>query len=613
LCCEKKTNKHKTNTKTTVGRNKKRKKQKKTECKLINAMKQPPTSKFKMKQGKIKSQFSQHILYAFFVILGWSCFIVVISTSIIANDERIKIDRAEIEEGNIVNLVKVENEEKGENRGMMRGMDLSSYSNNNSLSGISIEQENKNRKKRDTLVEVVKADNNEALNMNDSKQDVKVVTDVSAISNNQSVDKSIPVVDVDVNVDVNVKVNVDVDVDEETKSNKDKAVTEKLMPLLEISNVEVLTDEPNEGTIPTPKAHIAENNESLSKMSIPVNDQNTEITLNTNTTNAATSHKKVSIFMNTWINPNTTNVANKIVYDQLELLDIQPLLANATLYYSHFGDLGKWPINACQAKRPCVKLTAQEEGDESITMQYLYEHCVANPDERVLYIHNKGSYTRNPNNRVLRNVLMKAVTSRECLEMPTSCSACSSQFPGYPGHYPGNMWVADCNYIVKLIPPNKFGEAKEQLMNRLNSLTRRIEDTDIFEARLDDGLGIRFHNNTKWMIDRPSWFGTERFAIEQWLGSHPDLQPCEVFSPKDGIPSVAYANFKRMKLYAEGLTPKLRSGPGLPFTKFWTQKIRINPWYRANGRLFEYKALYSKVPDESSWFYSFWEGVPRVK
>ena len=110
------------------------------------------------------------------------------------------------------------------------------------------------------------------------------------------------------------------------------------------------------------------------------------------------------------------------------------------------------------------------------------------------------------------------------------------------------MWVADCDYINLLIAPNEFEQRKAEVARSMQNATRKLlpdkDDNDYYITELDDGTRFRFHNKSRWMIYRESWLGTKRYAMEHWLGSHPDFQPCEVFSTKDGLPQFQYDSLR---------------------------------------------------------------------
>jgi roadblock/LC7 domain-containing protein len=283
------------------------------------------------------------------------------------------------------------------------------------------------------------------------------------------------------------------------------------------------------------------------------------------------------------------------------MIDSQPLLANATVHYSRFGALDiDWP--GC-GNRTCLEIVAQPKGDEVMILQPLHEYCVKNTLDRVVYIHSKGTYTATRSNEVLRNVLMKAVMSTECIDMANSdgtCNTCSTQLQALPFTcYTGNMWVAECAYVKKLIPPKDYEPAKQKIHKEVSNATKRIGNSKFFKVNLDNGTTtFKFKETTFWQIERESWFGGARYAMEHWLGSHPDLKPCDVFSRSDpGTPTIGYS---AKKLNVTALVPRLRVSMKGAFAEGGFQ-----PWFMHEGKLYEYKALYSKVPDNSSWFYRY--------
>lgn len=294
----------------------------------------------------------------------------------------------------------------------------------------------------------------------------------------------------------------------------------------------------------------------------------------------------------------------QIIKSQLDAIDQQPLLANATIYYSRFGYLAeKWP--ECKGRK-CINLVSKEEGDESSTIQPLFEYCKANPFDKVMYIHSKGTFTPTTKNDALRNMLMKAVTSTECVGMPSdgSCSACSSRNSAVPtNHFVGNMYIAQCEYIQKLIPPKDFGAAKARSVEKLKKGTR-LEDPAYWKYVTDFGDGTKWNFwNTKWQLDRDPWMGVGRYAMEHWLGSHPDYQPCEVFGYEQ---KVTYELADTLDL--ANLEPRLHIGTTMSFTQYWgniEDSTTLNPWFLRDGRLWEYKELYSKLPDKGHWMYSY--------
>jgi hypothetical protein len=322
--------------------------------------------------------------------------------------------------------------------------------------------------------------------------------------------------------------------------------------------------------------------------------------------------RKIAIFYNTYVNPKNTALGKSIIKSQLKRINSSLSLDNSTIYYSRFGHLEeKWPMSTClhNRSRDCIAITEREEGDETDTLQYLYEYCRNNIENRVVYMHTKGSFTNSNANKILNEVLMKAITSNECLlKMGTNgidCNTCSSQFDGTFAFYHGNMWVADCDYVIKLIPPNEFEPRKSALMKKvLNSVKPLGQKNSLLI--LDNNTSFKFDNRVKWQIERPSWVGTERYALEHWIGSHPFMKPCDVFSPKNGAPKFSYKNIASHKKALKVAEPNIEFAPG--DLNSWTRrKALLNPWFHSlDCIVYQYKQLYSKEPPKSSWVYKYW-------
>jgi hypothetical protein len=117
----------------------------------------------------------------------------------------------------------------------------------------------------------------------------------------------------------------------------------------------------------------------------------------------------------------------------------------------------------------CIHMQHYESGFELLTLQRVYEYCQYNVnansdynvDERVVYMHNKGSYHSELGkaDRVRRHLTL-AVTNEKCLNPPDdSCSACGLNFfTVWSLQFPGNFFSTKCSYVNKLIPPDEFPE-----------------------------------------------------------------------------------------------------------------------------------------------------------
>jgi hypothetical protein len=138
-------------------------------------------------------------------------------------------------------------------------------------------------------------------------------------------------------------------------------------------------------------------------------------------------------------------------------------------------------------------LRQDETGSEMETLALIWQHCNLNPNGKVVYMHSKGSFHPSTNNNMMRQFLTRGALSEECTFLPETCNVCSSRMSPTPHpHTPGNMWLARCDYVRKLIDPMTFVDA----MNKVD---------------LSDQGNV------------PEWcLGRERFA--QNTGSIPTLQ-----------------------------------------------------------------------------------------
>jgi hypothetical protein len=95
-----------------------------------------------------------------------------------------------------------------------------------------------------------------------------------------------------------------------------------------------------------------------------------------------------------------------------------------------------------------------EQGDEGETLHALWKYCKEhdNRQRKVVYLHSKGSFHPKPQNDKLRRFLTEGALSPECANLPDTCDVCSSRMSPLPHpHTPGNMWLARCDYVAKLV------------------------------------------------------------------------------------------------------------------------------------------------------------------
>lgn len=110
-------------------------------------------------------------------------------------------------------------------------------------------------------------------------------------------------------------------------------------------------------------------------------------------------------------------------------------------------------------KNPKFKqVKSVRNGSESSTQVLVWEHCKQNPQDRVLYFHNKGSKRIMPKNRKLRQALDCFVLNPGCLDaLDRGYDTCGMRISPQPHlHHPGNFWWAKCTHVNQLIDPRSF-------------------------------------------------------------------------------------------------------------------------------------------------------------
>ena len=170
---------------------------------------------------------------------------------------------------------------------------------------------------------------------------------------------------------------------------------------------------------------------------------------------------------------------------------------------------------------PCNHRMHYDTGYEEKTLNELSKHCKAHPDESVVYFHNKGSYNDNIQHdnwrRHMTNAIFDYTTCLQCVtttihnKSHNKCDTCGLLYTAFPfPHYAGNFFASSCEYINKLPYPSDFAGGMDALTEDIKQRRTRGELT------------------TKLFFDAPYNFGISRYAMEHWLGSHPQHQPYDI-------------------------------------------------------------------------------------
>jgi len=212
----------------------------------------------------------------------------------------------------------------------------------------------------------------------------------------------------------------------------------------------------------------------------------------------------------------------------------------------------------------------RKHGNEKDTLHDLFEYCSnsTTDDSLVVYLHSKGSFTPTQENDRLRVFLTRGALSTQCLNLPKSCNVCSSRMSPLPHpHTSGNMWLARCSYIKKLIDPLHFDQYMRTHIRRKGPAPCQ-------------GFG--------------------RFSSEHWVHSHPTSAPCDLYTKPDYVWN--YDNVPRQNFEME-----LRAAPRFPLKTYMIQSpcSRFESGLHIQERLIEYQKLYNQTPPTAWWGWNF--------
>jgi len=107
----------------------------------------------------------------------------------------------------------------------------------------------------------------------------------------------------------------------------------------------------------------------------------------------------------------------------------------------------------------------------------------------------------------------------------------------------------------------------------------------------------------------PQNLGLEQYSVEHWIGSHPDLKPCDA-APMNSISESSNEVFDF--LWAQA--PRRSSAPlGLLSQERETKVLEkpdivLREYYYLAGNYFRWYKLYNKSPPSSSWI---WQRFPN--
>jgi hypothetical protein len=263
-------------------------------------------------------------------------------------------------------------------------------------------------------------------------------------------------------------------------------------------------------------------------------------------------------------------VANRTEHDRVQHLVMDQLSYLKSYHHPVFVHTIGYPLSIPNT----TLLEHHTTASEHVTLHSLWDYCQSHPQDKVVYLHSKGSLRVTRSNDRLRQLSTLGALSDECAThtdniVSNLCSYRISPFP-HP-HVPGNMWLAHCSYVKNLLEPNIFQE-------QMNTVRQRLE--------------VKPHV-------RPSFIGNGRYSAEHWIHTHPSAKPSDLYTNSEY--SWGYNITKEH--YEEGdFEWKLAPRYGIDH---WPQAGRTR-FSDLTHRLKEFRLLYNITPEKDWWGWNFW-------
>jgi len=276
---------------------------------------------------------------------------------------------------------------------------------------------------------------------------------------------------------------------------------------------------------------------------------------------AAPPEPDTTVFFNAYVPKASSESATAIIFEQMSALATGPGWGRvSSVEYVTIGNASHLDCDRCNHAGHF------EEGDERVTLNRLFEYCKAqappggkSTNKLVAYVHDKGSYHYTPKNERLRRMLMHAVSSciadedqsgRPNKLRSNQADVCSARFSPVPHfHSSGNMWVARCDYVAKLLGPQTFSQHMELVHPNITGNPAIVRPST---GKWGRDLAVK---------DYEACFALGRFSLEHWVHSHPKVRPCDVYP---GDFKWQYHNMPLLDTWNSGKRPRPEPGPKCP-------------------------------------------------
>ena len=305
-----------------------------------------------------------------------------------------------------------------------------------------------------------------------------------------------------------------------------------------------------------------------------------------------------NVFYQIYVTNNGRDQAMKAVEAQFEVLG-RGQHQKIRLYVSSAG-ISRQDAEAIsslcngQSNIECKHVKSQEDKMYGMALSILKRFCGSNPASNVVYLANYlPGFSENHVDRIYDTSQIQTMTASVLSEACTpseTCNVCGSSFYPLPFlGFSGNMFSASCRYVDKLLPFDRFEK-------EMNSIAGDALVGKVTEEYTDALFGF----NSRLL-------GSYQHSIEHWIGSHPDLQPCDVAPLKQTNEPYQEAVLS----INAGEAP--RRGPAHPASidpekeeKFRrNREAALREYYYLAGNTLRWLRLYEKVPEDSSWVWNY--------
>jgi hypothetical protein len=192
----------------------------------------------------------------------------------------------------------------------------------------------------------------------------------------------------------------------------------------------------------------------------------------------------------------------------------------------------------------------------------------------------------------------------------------------------GNFWSASCDYVRQLIPPNEFAMAQDAMYEALLKMQQQMNDSDYSDnvqgqqqqrPQQQQLPPILLQNDSFW-VPRPASLGLGRFANEVWIGSHPDVIPCDV-SPAtsftlyktdttdDSIPEMQFGMLPK-RTFDEIVQCDDIGNRERKHNVMQNETRRKRDFFLLPGMLFQSSFRYQSLPLNTSWVFDQYPDGP---